>query len=71
MLYRSIKVLLPTLKTKDSAVPVGLFAIGALEGAYYIKNGILKSFSEQQLVSCDQYDSGKKNNFQEIFDTLI
>ena len=33
-------------------------ATGSLEGAYYIKNKNLQSFSEQQLVSCDQYDSG-------------
>jgi len=31
---------------------------GSLEGAYYLKNGDLKSFSEQQLVSCDTIDSG-------------
>jgi len=28
-------------------------ATGALEGAYEIKNGTLKSFSEEQLVQCD------------------
>lgn len=33
-------------------------ATGSLEGAYYIKNKSLQSFSEQQLVSCDQTDSG-------------
>lgn len=33
-------------------------ATGALEGAYYIKNGNLKSYSEQHLVSCDTTDSG-------------
>jgi C1A family cysteine protease len=31
---------------------------GALEGAYKIKLGSLKSFSEQMLVDCDQYDYG-------------
>ena len=33
-------------------------ATGALEGAYYLKNGDLQSFSEQQLVSCDTVDAG-------------
>jgi len=33
-------------------------ATGALEGAYQIKNGNLLSFSEQELVSCDQTDGG-------------
>jgi hypothetical protein len=28
-------------------------ATGALEGAYYVKNGNLLSFSEQNLVDCD------------------
>lgn len=31
---------------------------GALEGAYKIKTGVLKSFSEQQLVSCDNKQNG-------------
>lgn len=31
---------------------------GALEGAYYIKYGKLLSFSEQQLVSCDNFKHG-------------
>lgn len=33
-------------------------ATGALEGAYYNKYAVLKSFSEQQLVSCDTTDAG-------------
>jgi C1A family cysteine protease len=33
-------------------------ATGALEGAYQIKNGNLVSFSEQNLVSCDNVDAG-------------
>lgn len=35
---------------------------GALEGAYYIKYGELKSFSEQQLVSCDNLSNGGKDH---------
>lgn len=35
---------------------------GALEGAYYIKNGVLKSFSEQQLVDCDNYANGGRDH---------
>jgi len=31
---------------------------GSLEGAYYLKYGTLKSFSEQELVSCDTTDAG-------------
>lgn len=34
---------------------------GALEGAYYIKEGELASFSEQQLVSCDNRKNGGKD----------
>lgn len=31
---------------------------GAMEGAYFVKNSVLKSFSEQELISCDKIDSG-------------
>ena len=34
---------------------------GALEGAYYITNGKLESFSEQQLVDCDNRKNGGKD----------
>jgi len=34
---------------------------GALEGAYYIANGDLLSFSEQQLVDCDTRKNGGKD----------
>ena len=34
---------------------------GALEGAYYVKYGILESFSEQQLVDCDNIRNGGKD----------
>lgn len=34
---------------------------GALEGAFYLKNGNLQSFSEQQLVDCDTYKNGGKD----------
>ena len=35
---------------------------GALEGAYYIKNNLLVSFSEQQLVDCDKLGNGGKDH---------
>ena len=35
---------------------------GALEGAYYIKYGDLVSFSEQQLIDCDNFKNGGRNN---------
>jgi len=34
---------------------------GALEGAYFIQNGKLESFSEQQLVDCDNRQHGGKD----------
>lgn len=35
---------------------------GALEGAYYNTYGKLKSFSEQQLVSCDNFQNGGRDH---------
>jgi C1A family cysteine protease len=37
-------------------------AIGALEGAYFIKTGKLISFSKQQLIDCDNLKYGGKNH---------
>jgi C1A family cysteine protease len=34
---------------------------GALEGAYFVKNGKLVSFSEQQLVDCDNFRNGGRD----------
>ncbi len=36
--------------------------IGALEGAYFIKNNKLEDFSEQQLVDCDNFKNGGKDH---------
>lgn len=35
---------------------------GALEGAFSIKTGVLQSFSEQQLVDCDNFKNGGKDH---------
>ena len=35
---------------------------GALEGAYYLANGELISFSEQQLVDCDNWKNGGRDH---------
>ena len=37
-------------------------ATGALEGAYYNKYGVLESFSEQQLVDCDNLKNGGRDH---------
>ena len=34
---------------------------GALEGAFFVKNGLLQSFSEQQLVDCDNLKNGGRD----------
>ena len=33
-------------------------ATGVIEGAHYIKNGILNNFSQQQLLDCDKRSIG-------------
>jgi hypothetical protein len=33
-------------------------AVGALESAYYLRYGVLRDLSEQNLVDCDDKDSG-------------
>lgn len=35
---------------------------GALEGAFFIKTGVLQSLSEQQLVDCDNFRNGGKDH---------
>ena len=35
---------------------------GALEGVFYIQNGDLESFSEQELVDCDKLGNGGNNH---------
>ena len=35
---------------------------GALEGAYFVKNNVLFSFSEQQLVDCDNLKNGGRDH---------
>jgi len=34
---------------------------GALEGAYFVKNGNLETFSEQQLLDCDSFKNGGRD----------
>ena len=44
---------------------------GALEGAYKIKRGTLKSFSEQQLVSCDKTNYGCNGGWMDTAFTWV
>jgi C1A family cysteine protease len=44
---------------------------GSLEGAYYIKNSNLVSFSEQELVSCDHSDNGCNGGWMDAAFTWI
>jgi C1A family cysteine protease len=37
-------------------------ATGAMEGAYFVKNNELKSFSEQQLVDCSKAEGNEGCN---------
>merc|ERR1712151_1040370 len=44
---------------------------GAMEGAYKIKNGDLLSFSEQELIDCDDYDNGCNGGNMDIAFTWL
>ena len=46
-------------------------AIGNLEGLYAINKGVLKRFSEQQLVDCDNMDSGCNGGLMEYAFTFL
>ena len=50
------------VKIKDTWFLLVIFYNWCLEGAYYIKYGKLESFSEQQLVSCDNFQHGGKDH---------
>ena len=40
-------------------------SVGALETAYYLKHGVLYSFSEQYVISCDKYNLGCEEGWQD------
>ena len=55
---------LPPVKDQGNCGSCWAFsAVGALESAFCIKHNYLVPFSEQEIVSCDEQDSGCKSGF--------
>lgn len=46
-------------------------AVGALESAHYYKHGVLKTYAEQELVSCDTVDSGCNGGWMDDAFTFV